>query len=237
MFINRSKDELLVALIYVVDNVFGATSSDLALSFVEDMKTDFKMNMVGDEPTFFLGLQIMQLKNGIFFSQSKYAREVVKKFGLESSKHSRTPMSTTTKLSKYASRKNIKQKLYRSMIGSLLYLTTSHVNISFSVGACARYQANPKESHLATVERMIYYINGTFDYGLWYSYDSSLMIVGYFDADWVENVEDRKNTSSACFLLVIVLWLGLVRNKTLYPYLLSKQSKLLLEAVVRNSYG
>ena len=84
---------------------------------------------------------------------------------------------------------------------------------------------------------MIYYINGTFDYGLWYSYDSSLMIVGYFDADWVENVEDRKNTSSACFLLVIVLWLGLVRNKTLYPYLLSKQSKLLLEAVVCNSYG
>ena len=101
----------------------------------------------------------------------------------------------------------------------------------------ARYQANPKESHLTTVKRMIYYINGTFDYGLWYSYDSSLVIVGYFDADWVENVEDRKNTSSACFLLVIVLWLGLVRNKTPYPYLLSKQSKLLLEAVVRNSYG
>ena len=125
---------MLVALIYVVDNVFGATSSDLALSFVEDMKTDFKMNMVGDELTFFLGLQIMQLKNGIFFSQSKYVREVVKKFGLESSKHSRTPMSTTTKLSKDASRKNIKQKLYRSMIGSLLYLTASHPNISFSVG-------------------------------------------------------------------------------------------------------
>ena len=86
------------------------------------MKTKFKMSMVS-ELSFFLGLQIRQLKDGIFISQSKYARELVKKIGLESSKHSRTPTSTTTKLSKDASRKDVEQKLYRSMIGSLLYLT------------------------------------------------------------------------------------------------------------------
>ena len=123
---------MLVAHIYVDYIVFGATSIDLALSFAKEM-TKFEMSIVG-ELTFFLGLQIRQLNDGIFFSQSKYAKKVVKKFSLESSKHSRTPMSTTTKLSKDASRKNIKQKLYRSMIGSLLYLTASHPNISFSVG-------------------------------------------------------------------------------------------------------
>ncbi|RVW13106.1 putative mitochondrial protein [Vitis vinifera] len=101
------------------------------------MKIEFEMSMMG-ELTFFLGLQIMQLKDGIFLSQSKYAREVVKKFGLESSKHFKTPMSTTTKLSKEASGKDVAQKLYRSKIGSLLYLTTSRIDISFSVGACAR---------------------------------------------------------------------------------------------------
>ena len=130
------------------------------------MKTEFEMSIVG-ELTFFLGLQIRQLKDEIFLSQSKYARELVKKFGLESTKHSRAPMSTTTKLSNDASRKDVEQKLYRSMIGRLLYLTVSHPDISFSVGAYARYQANPKESHLITVRRIIRYINETSDYDLW----------------------------------------------------------------------
>ena len=83
-------------------------------------------------------------------------------------------MSTTTNLCKDASRKNVEKKFYRSMIGNLFYLTTSHPNISFSVGACARYQANPKESHLMYVKRIICYINGTLDYGLWYPYVVSL---------------------------------------------------------------
>ena len=140
------------------------------------------MSMV-DELTFFVWLQIRQLNDGIFFSQSKYANKVVKKFSLESSKHSRTPMSTTTKLSKDAFGKYVKQKHYRSMIENLLYLIASHPNISFSVGACARYQENPKESHLMFVKRIIFYINRTLDYGLCNPYDSSFMIVGYSDAD------------------------------------------------------
>ena len=94
---------MLVAQIYVDDIVFGATFSDLALNIYEEMKTEFKMSMVG-EVTFFLWLQIRQLKHRIFFSQSKYARELVKKFNLESTKHSKTPMSTTAKLSEDASR-------------------------------------------------------------------------------------------------------------------------------------
>ena len=88
------------------------------------------MSMVG-ELTFFLRSQVKQLKDGIFHSQSKYAREFVKKFGLESSKHSKTPMSTTSKLSKDASKKDVEQKHYRSMIRSLLYLIASRPDISF----------------------------------------------------------------------------------------------------------
>ena len=200
LFINRYKDELLVAHIYVDDIVFRATSSDLTLSFAKEMKTKFEMSMVG-ELTFFLGLKIRQLKDGIFFSQSKYVRELVNKFGLESTKHPRTPMSTTTELSKDAFGKYVEQKLYRSIIRGLLYLTVSHLDISFSVGACTRYQANPKESHLTIIKRIIRYINETFDYGLLYPYDSSLMVVGYSNVDWVENVEDRKITSGACFFI------------------------------------
>ena len=155
LFINRSNDELLIAQIYVDDIVFGATSNDLALSFAKEMKTEFKISMV-DELSFFLGLQIRQLKDGIFLSLSKYARKVVKKFDLQSSKHCKTPMSTTTKLSKDAARKNVEKKLYRIIIESLLYLTASRPDISFSLGACARYQANPKQSHLMSIKRIIY---------------------------------------------------------------------------------
>ena len=90
LFINRSKDELLVAQIYIDDIIFGATSRDLALSFVyQEMKTEFETSMVG-ELTFFLRLQIRQLKDGIFLSQYKYVRKLFNKFGLESTKHSKT---------------------------------------------------------------------------------------------------------------------------------------------------
>ena len=86
------------------------------------------------------------------------------------------------------------------MIENLLYLITSHPNISFSVGACTRYQANPKELQLIYVKRIIRYINETFDYGLCYPYDYSFVIIGYSDADWAKNVKDKKNTSGVFIL-------------------------------------
>ena len=163
LFICRSKDELLVAQIYVDDIVFGANASNLALSFAEKMKIEFQMSMTS-ELTFSLGLQIRQLKDGIFLFQSKYARQLVKKFSLESTKHSRTPMSTTNKLSKDAFGKNVEQKLYRSMIRNLLYLIVICPDISFSVRACVRYQENPKELHLIFIKRIMRYINENPDY-------------------------------------------------------------------------
>ena len=69
--------------------------------------------------------------------------------------------------------------LYRSIIGSLLYLTASRSDIAFSIGVCARYQAAPKESRLTAMKQIIRYINGTLDYGLWYSKDSNACLVGY----------------------------------------------------------
>ena len=118
------------------------------------MKKEFEMSMVG-ELTFFLGLQVKQKKEGIFVSQEKYARNIVKKFGLDSKKHASTPMSSSTKLNVDSFGVEVSPTLYRSIIGSLLYLTASRPDIAFSVGVCARYQAAPKESHLIAVKRII----------------------------------------------------------------------------------
>ena len=91
--------------------------------------------------------------------------------------------------------------LYRSIIRSLLYLTASRPDIAFSVGVCARYQAAPRESHLIAVKRIIRYINGTPNYGLWYSKDSNACLTGYSDADWAGSVDDQKSTLGGYFYL------------------------------------
>ena len=108
-------------------------------------------------------------------------------------------MSSSTKLNVDSFGVEMSPTLYRSIIGSLLYLTTSRLDIAFSVGVCARYQAAPKESHLIAVKRIIRYINGTPDYGLWYSKDSNACLAGYSDVDWAGSVNDRKSTSGGCF--------------------------------------
>ncbi|CAM8953553.1 unnamed protein product [Rhodiola kirilowii] len=117
------------------------------------------MSMVG-EMNYFLGLQVIQKKDGIFISQSKYAKNLIKKFDLEKASHKRTPAPTHLKITKDDVGTKVNQTLYRSMIGSLLYLTASRPNIAYAVGVCARYQANPKESHLMQVKRIIKYVCG-----------------------------------------------------------------------------
>ena len=205
------KDEnyLLVAQVYIDDIVFGPTIDTRAIEFSEEMKKEFKMSMMG-ELIFFLGLQVKRRKDGIFISQEKYARNLVKKFGLNSKKHAFTPMSSSTKLSLDSSEVKVSPTLYRSIIGSLLYLTASRPNVAFSVGVCARYQATLKESHLTAMRRIIRYINGTSKYGLWYSKDSNDCLASYSGVDWAGSVDDRKSTSGKCFYLEsnLVSWMS-----------------------------
>ncbi|VVA37100.1 PREDICTED: ribonuclease H [Prunus dulcis] len=192
--------DLMAAQIYVVDIIFGSTSNTLISEFTDVMQKEFEMSM-SDELTYFLGLQVQQLKDGMFLSQTKYAKDLVSKFRLESAKPVTNPMSTTTKLHKDLTGKDVDQTLCRSMIGSLLYLTASKPDLSFSVGVCARFRSCPKESHLLAVKRIIRYVSGTLKYGIYYSSDSNIEIAGYSDADWVGNIDDQKSTSGGCFYL------------------------------------
>ena len=146
------------------------------------MQAKFEMSMIG-ELNHFLGLQIRQQESSIFISQSKYAENLVKKFGLESASPIRTSMSPNVKLIIGLLGKNVDSSLYRSMIGSLLYFTASRPNISYSVGVCARYQANPKESYMITLKRIIKYVKATADSGVWYSKDTNDGLTGYSDVD------------------------------------------------------
>ena len=116
------------------------------------------MSMIG-ELKFFLGIQINQFKDGVYGHQSKYTKELLKKFKLEDCKEMNTPMLCT--LSKEDQGSKVDQKLYRGMIGSLLYLTASKPYILFSVCLCARFQSNPRETHLTVVKRIFRYLKAT----------------------------------------------------------------------------
>ena len=182
LFVKEENGRLMIAQIYVDDIVFGGMSNQMVQHFVQQMQSEFEMSLVG-ELTYFLGLQIKQMEDTIFISQSKYAKNIIKKFGMENDGHKRTPAATHLKLTKDEKGVAVDQSLYRSMIGSLLYLTASRPDITFDVGVCARYQAEPKMSHLTQVKRILKYVNSTSDYGILFSHSENSRLVGYCDAD------------------------------------------------------
>ncbi|GJY96444.1 hypothetical protein Tco_0513354 [Tanacetum coccineum] len=120
---------------------------------------------------------------------------MLKKFGLEDSKPMKTPMSTETKLTKDEEGGSVDSTKYRGMIGSLLYLTASRPDIMFSVCLCARFQEDPKTSHLEAVKCIFRYIKGTTHLGLWYPKRSDIEIVVYADSDHAGDYVDQKSTS------------------------------------------
>ncbi|KAK8499663.1 hypothetical protein V6N12_002135 [Hibiscus sabdariffa] len=129
-----------------------------------------------------------------FINQAKYIKEKLKKFGLENVKPQAAHMSSSIKLDKDEGGKCVDSKIYRSMIGSLLYLTASRPDIMFSVCLCARFQAHPKESHLKAVKRIFRYLKDTPSLGLWYPRDSTFDLHAYSDTDYGGCKIDRNST-------------------------------------------
>ncbi|GKC45049.1 hypothetical protein Tco_1062771 [Tanacetum coccineum] len=135
------------------------------------------------------------MEDGIFFNQSKYIKEMLKKFGLEDSKPTKTPMSTEIKLTKDDEADSVDNSKYRGMIGSLFYLTASRPDIMFSVCIYARFQESPKTTHLEAVKRIFRYIRGTSHLGLWYPKGTRIETIVYADSDHAGDYVDRKSTS------------------------------------------
>ena len=153
------------------------------------------------ELKYFLGFQIKQLKEGTFLCQTKYITDMLKKFDMEGAKPIKTPMSTNGYLDLNNEGKSVDQKVYRSMIGSLLYLCASRPDIMLSVCMCARFQAAPKECHLVAVKRILRYLIHTPTLGLWYPKGSSFDLLGYSDSDYAGCKVDRKSTMGNCQFL------------------------------------
>nr|GEV47869.1 hypothetical protein [Tanacetum cinerariifolium] len=151
LFTRKEGKDILLVQIYVDDIIFVSAKPELCDTFFEIMSFKFKMSMMG-KMSFFLGLQSSQSPRGIFLNQSKYALDIIKKYGMETRDPVNTPMVEKSKLDEDRQGKAIDPTRYHEMIGSLMYLEASRPNLVFVVCMCARYQAKPIEKHLHVVK-------------------------------------------------------------------------------------
>ncbi|KAJ9562186.1 LOW QUALITY PROTEIN: hypothetical protein OSB04_007346 [Centaurea solstitialis] len=160
------------------------------------------------------GLQVRQRPDGIFINQAKYVQDLLKRFDFGGSNSAATPMPRNFQLTADTSGKPVDQKTYRAIIGSLLYLTASRPDIVFSTGVCARFQCDPRDSHLSAVKRILRYLKGTPDFGLWYPKDSGFELIAYTNSDHAGCKLNRKSTSGACQFLgdKLVSWSSRKQN-------------------------
>ncbi|GJX91317.1 putative ribonuclease H-like domain-containing protein [Tanacetum coccineum] len=185
--------------VYVDDIIFGSTKKSLCTKFESLINKKFQMSYM--ELTFFLGLQVMQRDDGIFISQDKYLADILKKLDFSSIKTASTPIETNKALPKDEEVEDVDVHLYRSMIGSLMYLTAFRPDIMFAVCACARFQVTPKVLHLHAVKRIFRYLKGQPKLGLWYPRDSPFDLEAFSDSDYAGASLDRKSTTGGCQFL------------------------------------
>ncbi|GKA20330.1 putative ribonuclease H-like domain-containing protein [Tanacetum coccineum] len=173
---------------YLLENGYIRGTIDKTL-FIKKDKGDIllvQMSSMG-ELTFFLGLQVQQKEDGIFISQDKYVADILKKFDFTTVKAASTPIETNKALNKDEEAEDVDVHLYRSMIGSLMYLTASRPDIMFAVCACARFQITPKTSHLHAVKRIFRYLKGQPKLGFLYPRDSPFDLEAFSDSDYAGN--------------------------------------------------
>ena len=213
LFIKSFDKDIILIQVYVDDIIFGSTKEDLCQTFAKSMHDEFEMSHMG-ELQYFLGLQIKQMKDDNFIHQGKYTKDLLKRFGMETASPKSTPMSTSTHLDRDEKGKDIDPRLYRGMVGSLLYLTAYRPDIMFVVCICARYQSQPKVTHVTVVKRIFRYLSKSFDFGLYYPKLSSFELMSYSDTNYVGCRSDRKSTSRTCHFLgkSIVSWFSKKQN-------------------------
>nr|GEV26110.1 retrovirus-related Pol polyprotein from transposon TNT 1-94 [Tanacetum cinerariifolium] len=209
IFTIKYEEDILLVQIYVDGIIFVSTNPKFSKRFEKLMHSRIEMSLMG-EIKFFLGLQIHQSPRDIFINQAKYALQILKKHGMEKGQNIGTPMATKHKLDADLTGELIDQTDCSSKIKSLMYLTSSRLDIVQAVCYCARYQARLTEKHLKEVKRIFRYLRSTINKGLWYPKDSGFELTAFLDADHAGCIDTRKSTSGGIQFLGenLVSWMS-----------------------------
>jgi hypothetical protein len=189
---------MLIVCLYVDDLIF---TGDFGIEeFKLVMKDEFEITDLG-LMRFFLGIQIHQSKTGMFISKSKYLHEILERFNIINSKSSPTSVIMGLKLINEDKGFKVDPTMFKRLVGSLMYLTTTRPNIMYGVNLISRFMETPKESHWKAGKRILRHVNGTIDFGIKYSTSKDFKLIGYTDNDCGRNIDDRKSTSRYTFHL------------------------------------
>ena len=202
IYVRSEGSEVFIIAIYVDDMIFGG-ENEATISKVKKIVAEiFDVEDMG-KLHHFLGVKISQKPNYIWIGQPAYTKALLKRFSMENSNAVDTPFDAGTKLIKTQESDKLCDKTkYQSAIGSLLFLSNrTRPDISFAVGKTSRYSSNPSNTHWSAVKRILRYLNGTVHFGLTYMRHESEKLVGYSDADWAGDLDDRISTSGYIFKL------------------------------------
>eukprot|EP00253_Pinus_taeda_P025809 PITA_25809 len=207
LYIKHTGDDILFVVVYVDDLIITSSSAHLIHGIKQDLCKIFDMTDLG-LLHYCLGIEVWQIENHIFLSQSKYAKNLVDRFRMQDCKPATTPMEPGLKLSAQSSSPPVDETLFRQLVGSLIYLTATRPDISFAVSYISRFMSAPKADHWIAAKRVLRYVRGTSDYGLLYTRTSDPILSGYTDSDWAGSVDDRKSTAGYVFSLGsgVVTW-------------------------------
>ncbi|RZB65513.1 Retrovirus-related Pol polyprotein from transposon TNT 1-94 [Glycine soja] len=200
LYIKAQSGDMLIVCLYVDDLIFTGNNPSMFEEFKKDMSNEFEMTDMGLR-AYYLGIEVKQEDKGIFITQEGYAKEVLKKFKMEDANPVGTLMECGSKLSKHEKGENVDPTLYKSLVGSLRYLTCTRPDILYAVGVVSRYMEAPTTTHFKAAKRILRYIKGTTNFGLHYYSSDNYNIIGYSDSDWSGDLDDRKSTTGFVFFM------------------------------------
>ncbi|RVW66685.1 Retrovirus-related Pol polyprotein from transposon TNT 1-94 [Vitis vinifera] len=183
--------------------LYGLKQAPRACMFVKfknSMKLEFDMTDLG-KMKYFLGVEVLQNSEGIYISQRKYAKEVLERFGMEKSNSVKNPIVPGDRLTKNEGGVKVDATKYKQLVGSLMYLTATRPDLMYVVCLISRFMASPTEMHLQAAKRVLRYLKGTVDLGVFYQKEGNGELMAYTDSDYAGDVDDRKSTSGYVFLL------------------------------------
>lgn len=200
LYTKGQEGNFLIVCLYVDDLVFTGNSDKMIEAFKTSMKMEFEMTDMG-LLHYFLGIEVKQKKDAICISQQKYAREILNRFNMSDSCSSPTPMEFGLKLTKDSSDEAVDSSLYRSLVGSLMYLTATRPDILFAVSLISRFMEFPKKCHWEAGKRIMRFLKGTLDHGIIYTKVQNPSLKGYSDSDFGGSQDDSKSTAGYMFNL------------------------------------
>ncbi|KAI3690760.1 hypothetical protein L2E82_48967 [Cichorium intybus] len=198
LFIQERRGKIVMVCVYVDDLVFTGSSHEMIEDFKQSMKNEFDMTDMG-LLHYFLGIEVKQEKERIAICQKRYALDLLNKFNMIEASPVSTPMEYGLKLAKHSNEENVDPTIYRSLVGSLMYLTATRPDLIFSISMISRFIEAPKTSHWEAGKRILKYVKGTQDHGIIYFKNDDFKLKGYSDSDFGGNHDDSKSTAGYVF--------------------------------------